>query len=344
MSVNEKINLYYSNPALNQSRLKTLLKGVDAFKNTVSNSELYYEEVQPFIIGGAVDCLLTCSQSIFDSQYYVDLSPNKPSDTIMSIINYVFDNTPKGTRDVVSLYNLQDKILEAVNKHEYYPGWKEQTRINKVLENSNYFDSLKQAEGKQVLSSEDYNIIKRIEKSLRESDNTKDYFNGNRKVKYQVDIYFTYKGIKCKALLDMIDYDYDNNILTIIDLKTMSGPVSRFPESVRKFRYDIQAAWYVEALKAMNTAPPTIKFMFMVESTTHTGSPTMFEVNEDFINMGKYGRKSLSANGILVKSEIKGFDRLVEDYIYYEKQGWVRDKSIDKKVVKLNWDGIVEDI
>jgi hypothetical protein len=40
---------------------------------------------------------------------------------------------------------------------------------------------------------------------------------------------------------------------------------------------------------------------------------------------------------------MKGFDNLISDYVYYQEQGWVQDKRLDKNngVLEINWDGII---
>ena len=101
-----------------------------------------------------------------------------------------------------------------------------------------------------------------ITESLRTNPVTKSFFDRETYSKledidvyYQLPIYFEYRGIACKALLDMLFVfkDIDGKVLSVllVDLKTMAGLTINFGiTSFKSFRYDIQAAWYTEALRS----------------------------------------------------------------------------------------------
>ena len=57
---------------------------------------------------------------------------------------------------------------------------------------------------------------------------------GDREISY----FFTVNGIPCKCRPDLIIGD------TIYDLKSTSEPIEKFRWTIKKYRYDIQAAWY----------------------------------------------------------------------------------------------------
>lgn len=96
-------------------------------------------------------------------------------------------------------------------------------------------------------------------------------------------------------------------------------------------------------------------FEFVVESTTNPGTPLIFTLSDELMSIGKYGRKPINIQdvGNLFDQEgyrdipvvypIKGFDKLVDDYKYYEEQGWKENKLITKSKGKLilNWEGII---
>ena len=66
---------------------------------------------------------------------------------------------------------------------------------------------------------------------------------------YQVIIYFTYLGVKCKAALDAIDIDIINNTVTPIDYKTTGFRTAYFPSRIKQLKYHIQAACYSYAIE-----------------------------------------------------------------------------------------------
>lgn len=352
----DEIEKYYKDPSLNQSRLKTLLKGMESFKNANSSSELYFEENESFLIGSAVDALLTGTAEDFNDTYYVPENGQKPSDTVMSIINQVYDETKRlGVlpENVGSLSLYVGYVIQSCIKHDYYSTYKDETRIKKIIDCEYYWESLKKAEGKTVLSQEQYDKVKGIVDSLKASPFTSKYFTegSDRRVYYQKPLYFTHRGVKCKALPDMIICYLENGIVTsieIIDIKTMAGYTTNFPLSLRKYRYDIQAAWYSMALLynlklfgiVNDNHVKILPFKFIVESTTNIGNPVLFGLTKDLITIGRMGRAELRANSILVKTKIRGFESLIDEYLYYEKHGLERPMSINTEVVELEWDGI----
>jgi exodeoxyribonuclease VIII len=70
--------------------------------------------------------------------------------------------------------------------------------------------------------------------------------------------YFDYNGAKCKVRPDL--YTSDG---TIIDLKsTQDASEAGFRSSIRKFKYDFQACYYLEAMRALGL--PAKQFIFIV--------------------------------------------------------------------------------
>jgi hypothetical protein len=345
---------YYENPAISQSKLKLLLSNPKLF-NTVEEPEMYFEEKKHFTIGSAVDCLLTQPQIEFDSKYHISNLQNKPSDTVKSIVNQVFDKVIEQQYEAIGpITTYSDIILQCCEEHQYQSGWKEQTKINKICEAWEYWEDLKQALGKQVLSQEENDLISQIVMSIRTSEATSKYFEKNRHIEviFQMAIAFEYKGIVCKALLDMVIINHQNKTIQPIDIKTMGDYTINFPKSLRQRRYDIQAAFYVEALKSKEvyTIYEILPFKFIVESTIDPGTPLVFTCTKSLLDLGKYGRngfliegeKSVIQNYIVIP-EIKGFHQLIEDYEWYLENGFEKSRKIveSKSEFQIDWEGII---
>lgn len=377
-----EIDKYFESDCLSQSTLKPLAQGLDKFlNNNKEEKELYYEEKGSFVIGSAVDCILTGEEGKFDDIYYVSQIEKKPSDAEMSMLNMVFDDMlthyPQGPFKTLDQY--PGFIQSSVDFHGWQKNWKPETRIAKIIDcGMEYFEDLKLALGKQVLDSQQMFIIHSICESLKSNPVTKSYFDREAYSKfedvdvyYQLPIYFEYRGIACKALLDMLFVfkDLDGNIISVlpVDLKTMAGLTLNFPTmSFRSFRYDIQAAWYTEALRSPSSTITNIvgdnselnihNFKFVVESTISQGTPLVYEVTNEVLHIGKYGRPAVNTVdlGILfsqeeiyqpisIVKETLGFDSLIDDYLHYQENGWDKDKRIpDNGVLKLGWEGIIQ--
>lgn len=366
-----KINEYFDSPALSQSLLKKLLGGIDSFAhNNKEEAELYYTEKGHFIIGSAVDTLLTGEEGEFEKQYYVSEIEKKPSEVEMSIIQKAFSEVVTANfnsiENIGDLENYKDAVESSIEEHNWQPNWKMDTKINKIVDiGSVYFEDLKAGYGKQILTTSEKILIDNIVSSLVNNPRTSKFFDRKAlsravevSVYYQLPIYFTYKNLDCKALLDILIVvkDEKGKIVSVqpFDLKTMTGNTLKFVSNLKSFRYDIQAAWYKEALLAVDSSLDlgigqvdsecVLKpFTFIVESNTFPGQPLIFETDEDLLNIGKYGKQDVvTEDKEILKYGVKGFDELVDTYIYQTENEWREEKVItdNNGVFKIGWNGI----
>lgn len=374
-----EIDKYFESDALSQSNLKKLLGGIDSFiNNQKEESELFYTEKGHFIIGSAVDTILTGVEGEFENKYHVSVLEKKPSDTEMSIINRAFQDILDSYSEeqlkeqgIDELSKYPGSIQMAIEEHNYQPNWKTETKINKIVENGTlYFEDLKKAVGKQMLSSNEMVLISSIVSSLKTNPRTSKYFDRDALLRadkvtvyYQLPIYFTYKGVKCKALLDMLIVirDEAGKVVSVqaFDLKTMNGNTLKFPSNLKSFRYDIQAAWYTEAIFAKDSTlkidglvPEVLRpFTFIVESNSQPGIPLLYEIDEELLLTGKFGRPDLILQGKnenqvdvleILKQKVVGFDELIDTYIYQSNNDWKEEKVItdNNGVLKIGWNGI----
>jgi hypothetical protein len=341
---------YYQNPALSQSKLKLLLTNPTLFE-TVREPEMFYEEKKHFVVGSAVDCLLT-TPDIFDETYHISDVHSKPSDTIKSILNQVYSCVNED-EEILTIDQYHDLIIQFCDSHEYSMAWKNATRFNKVCEGYEYFEDLKSSKGKQVLSVDEKTLIDSIVMSIKSNEVTGAYLQEVKGLHkhYQLPLYFEYEGEDCKALLDLVIFDHDSKIIEPIDFKTLGDYVLNFPKAMRQRRYDIQAAFYTEALKAKYPDYTILPFKFIVESTINPGTPLVFTCHPQLLRIGKVGRpagytevKHLDGTSYSLRvQEIKGFHQLIELYKYYTSNGFELDQVIREKNSELtiDWSGII---
>lgn len=357
---------YYTNPAISQSQLKLLLGPDPSIFNTVQEPDLYFEEKKHFIIGDGVDIQLTRSIEEFNQKFHVSNIQNKPSDTIKSIINQVYDHVKEVYSDIGIIQNYSGAILDSCNDHNYQPNWKDSTRVAKIVEAWEYWEDLKAAEGKVVLSQEENDLISQIVMSIRTNSTTSKYFETNKDVEIldQLAIYFPYCGIDCRALLDRVIINHKDKTIQPIDFKTMGDQTLYFPKSLRQRRYDIQAAFYTEALKYfVERDDKTLQdykilpFKFIVESTINPGNPLVFTCNNELLRIGQYGAPKTDIYGkigssgydhmseykSMSTSEIKGFHQLIEDYKWYMENGFEKKREIveSQGEFEIDWNGII---
>lgn len=374
----EKIDEYFDSSAISQSRLKTLLDGLDSFlkDQQKSEKELYYSEKPHFFKGSGVDMQLTGNDGDFENEFYISKLETKPSDVEMSMIQWVFDalKDEVSIDEIGKLGNYLGKIQEAAEVHQWYKGKPGENRIaGFVQRGSLYFDELKDSTGKQILTTEENNTINNTVMSFRTHNRTKDYFDREAQIRaehvdvyYQLPIYFEYRGKSCKALLDMlIVYKDDQNRITSIipiDVKTMTGATLNFPFQLKRLRYDIQSAWYTLALESWLETQQTIdnpvimNFKFLVESVSQPGNPLIYNLDNSLLSIGRYGRPELIVHASsntddfdavelynMNYTAIKGFEELFDLYTYYTDNDIKEDIRITEAegIFKLDWNGIM---
>lgn len=385
-----EIERYFESPAMNQSLLKGLLGGMEKFLENKEEDEktLYYQEKGHFIIGSAVDMLLTGDQSEFDNHYYVSKIEVKPSDVEMSITNMVWDMvldhySPVEVEaegfDYGVLAQYPAYIDTAIVEENWYKGKPGEKRTAGLVERCmEYFQDLKLAHGKQVISVEQNFIITEIVNSLRNNLRTSKYFNrvaqadmSHTDFYYQLPIYFEHDHIACKALLDLVIVEKDEKTSEIIsvepiDLKTFGQSTVNFLSmGIKARRYDIQASWYTEAIFAwlgqladdpdyddVNDAPDIKPFKFIVESTAVIGKPLVYICSDELYEIGCNGRPEASTTvegefgdlKVLISKPIKGWAQLFDEYKYYESIEWKEDKDVYENdgVLTVDWNGVVK--
>ena len=192
--------------------------------------------------------------------------------------------------------------------------------------------------------------------SIRTNPTTSKYFETSKDVEIldQLAIYFSYCGIDCKALLDRVIIDHKNKTIQPIDFKTMGDQTLYFPKSLRQRRYDIQAAFYTEALKSKKVYETyeILPFKFIVESTVNPGNPLVFTCSSELLDIGKNGRQpyklcdkpySFEHITYMKFDEIKGFHQLIEDYKWYMENEFEKSRKIveSQGEFQLDWNGII---
>jgi len=362
----EQIQAYRESPAINQSTLKNLQFGLASFlkKQDEEGPTASFER------GSAVDCILTAPEGAFEEQFYISTLEKKPSETEMLIVSMVFDKIPKEYGIQIEPFPYYDAFIqESIETVGWQSNWKMETRVEKIRSNTacqEYFDDLKNSQDKTILSLAQYGEVMAVVESLRNNERTREFFDREKIQKseneiwlYQVPIYFEYEGHQCKALPDIVRIKMKEDEVEqvqVIDLKTMSEDTLKFPESVSKYRYEIQAAWYVEALDRVDKSfwkelgveltrdSQMLPFLFVVESMYSPGRPLIYEVLPSLMEQGRSGSEDsydCEGNTLLRKGK-KGFTTLLEEYAYYQNNDFSEDILLKNKNgwVKIDVNGI----
>jgi hypothetical protein len=353
----EEVKEYFGRTdAINQSSLKYILEnGMESFLNQAimlaATEDLpYYEEKSWQILGNGVDCRMTFGDDVFHRNYYFSDLLKKPGPTVMSVLKRAYDSLLVRDAQVSTIENHIFDIWAACNGEEYYMNRakatpQEDTRvvgnaktgtvgIIQEAINHTYWEDLRKAGKRQILSDNQNIIIDTITESFRTHRFTEKIIMDAKHLDliYQKPLYFYVDGVLCKALPDLLIINHSAKKIIPIDFKTLSGYVSKFNKSVKKRRYDIQGAFYREAIeqnletisklieKDITSGYIQTRFAFMVESTTKPGTPMIFPLTEDLLLVGKQGDGK----------ELLGYTQAVAIYDEWKKNSFSLEEIVGK--------------
>ena len=297
---------YRKHPGINQSTLGKLAGGPKGVKQKEDEGDKSY-----FTLGSLVDCKLTDPDS-FNEKYYMMVG-DKPSDAMVAYaVNYLKTDDHLLAWAASGLKG--DPTIVAKSSKDGKSKWDK--------EGKPYYDQLKKAIGKQVISFDEDIQANQMVAILKSNEFTKKYFLNTYNM-YQKAIIFKYHGRECKALLDIVHIDYVGKTIRPVDLKTTGKSVFAFRRSYLDFKYYIQAAFYTAALQyALKNDPEfadyadydVLPFQFVVQETNMYNSPHIFEVDDEDMFVAEYGGLVEGAG-----YEIKGFQELMDELEYHQE-------------------------
>lgn len=350
----KNIDAYYDSPAIGQSKLKKLIKGYDEF---IKEDNL--DHIPQVVLGSAVDMLLTGGINDFYQKFIIDREDIVPSEAVKKIYDAIYEKY----KAPISHETLMAELYEFAEKFEYRTNWKLDTRIKELLKDDAYYTFLVCKGDKKFLplKSEnncDFFTANQIAEEFRKSDLVDLRDSSLTDIIYQKPIYFDFKNVSCKALPDILKIYYKDESkkeierIEIIDIKTTSySNLLQFDSSVTKFRYDIQGAFYREAVaKEYGIEEDKITVFLYVASTTKIQKPVLFEISSRLLEIGLYGYKNISFEGIdelmnlmerqpketiLAKEDIAGIIELLIEYKTIESKGYEEDVALIESGRKL---------
>lgn len=283
-----EIQAYRATQALHQSELKRIEHGLAHYKMLRDQPA---PQTEGMLIGSLVDTMLLGHMDDEGELFHIIDDSKLPSESIQEIVHTIASHAPDGVEELI---DCEDIAREVVRASGWQTNWKDETRIAKVLEQgAEYFHELMQAQGKTIVTHAQYLRASSTVGGLLGNAITRRLFNRNllerqkdTSTTYQLPLEFEWEGIRCKALLDMLTVRKTNGLdgYVVCDLKTTSGLTSKFPEAVKKYRYDLQMAFYRLAVtKAFGVDPRDVTCQLVVESTTEPGSPRIYTCSQAFM-------------------------------------------------------------
>ena len=213
------------------------------------------DSTDPHLVGGRVLHCLLLEPENFEKEFI--LMPDKfPTDSNRILIDNIFKNYLSIENNTLLLEEFQKEILTDLSNSNLYQTLKtDQQRLDKILtdQNKNYFEFLKTKQNKALVDPIIYaNCVETVAmlKSNPEvrallyldreiSDDHITVFN-ELPLKHDVNnLPFGYKGI-----LDNVVVDTESKTIFISDLKTTGKGLLDFPDTVKYYKYWIQASMY----------------------------------------------------------------------------------------------------
>jgi hypothetical protein len=244
-----KNKFYFSYSSIN----KLLFSPRSFYSHYVLNQR--EDSIDPHLVGGRVLHCLLLEPENFEKEFI--LMPDKfPTDSNRILIDNIFKNYLSIENNTLLLEEFQKEILtDLLNSNLYQTLKTDQQRLDKILtdQNKNYFEFLKTKQNKALVDPIIYaNCIETVAmlKSNKEvrallyldkeiSDDHITVFN-ELPLKHDVNnLPFGYKGI-----LDNVVIDTESKTIFINDLKTTGKGLLDFPDTVKYYKYWIQASMY----------------------------------------------------------------------------------------------------
>jgi len=247
-----EVTKYRENEALNQSRLKEILKSPKSYKDYQAD---YSDD--KYILGTLIDNLLLTGE-IPDK--YMVASCKIPTGKVKDVIDSMFaelkplylsemEVNPETTTPP-NIRELEPVILSHAAICEYGKSYKPDTIITKVIDGGEgYFRFLFTSVGKVLITEEEYAKAHMARFQCMESERVSKYFKDHPTVKFKnhYEIYTNLFGIPCKGELDKLLVFEKSKTIQIVDVKSNRDPLN-FENTIFQLRYDFQIAFYYRML------------------------------------------------------------------------------------------------
>ena len=239
---------YRNDNALSYSRLSQFFK--QGAKALISNEKI---DTLALRFGSAVDCILTAPEEFDDRFYVADI--DKFSDSIRKMTEDLFNP------EIEELALIDDAtILMILDTYQYQTNWKQQTRIDKIIDlGQDYYTVLKYSTGKIVISPQEFSEASQCVQTLKTHPFTYQIFecNEDEEIFYQLKFKTTIEDCdnsEVRIMTDCIKVNHKEKWIQIYDLKTTGKDEEKFEESFDAWNYWIQAGLYEDVVDLITSA------------------------------------------------------------------------------------------
>lgn len=237
------------------------------------------EKIESYLTEGKlIHCLLLQPQE-FDNQF-ITMTTKLPGDNAKLVVERVFNHFTElfreGVTDKTKFNEFSHAILDVLRDINLYQTLKtDEQRLEKMItpETMNYWEFLCKKENKTFVDFDTLEKCKAIVEKVKNNSEIKTLLNikegdewwDTTEVHNEFPLTMELKNFKfgLKGILDNVVVSPGDGVIRINDIKTSSKTLVDFPESVKYYRYDLQAAIY--NLLVMNNFQDLIKQGYKVD-------------------------------------------------------------------------------
>lgn len=323
----ETLQEYRSNTGLSQSFLKKVL----------SNDTREIKQTVPMIIGSLLDAKLT-SPNLVDSLYHKGIV-KRPSDTIKGFIDELYTQELEETPNFKfkEFEEYKDVIISKAREANYQPRWGDDAVWNSVVkEGQAYWDELIEAQGRTLVTDEEWQTTEIITSMTMSNSLTGRYFVDQKEVDiyYQCPLYGQDEaGQLLKGLADMIVVEHETKTVYLIDIKTSTARnIQEWMNICRQKSYPFQMSFYhfmlKHSLKDFGAEDYKILCRWMViPYSVESFKPWIIPCSAELLQVGKYGYSVVKDVNVLGKA----ISYATNPY----KDGWMNALSVYRRSQEL---------
>jgi len=211
------------------------------------------EDSPSLLFGSIVDSLITDKANF--NKNYVIMTNGDITDGIRPIIDYIVKSNSSGNTPLAKI----DSLLSVIKLFGFGGNWKDETKLNKVIEGGEtYYSYCIKNPNKIVISKKLYEEATNLCSEIIHGEWTKDIFKlrdlPDVEFLYQQKLVAPYKHTIdgstsdfqtiVKAMLDLIIVNHSTKVIKLYDIKTTSSILHEFQDSFYKWKYQIQQYLY----------------------------------------------------------------------------------------------------
>jgi len=317
----QNLHDYLNSSAINQSFLKLVLS------NRVNTK---FKETPLLAIGSYVDCLLTSPH--LKEDLFIDDLDKRPSETIRGFLIQLRDILLSTESSIGELKDHKDLVIQIAKDANYNSKWGDDAIWNAIeKDGSTYWEFLLKSNGKSILTKEEKELSNRVVSLTLDHYVTGKYFIEQPNVDkyFQKDIYWTYNGLNCKGLIDLLIVEHETKSIYLIDIKsTTVSSIEEWFRVCKSKNYPFQLAFYKEGIEQnFNLEGYTVYCRWMVLPLKgEIFKPWIIPCTDLMLEVGKYGyeeEKKIYVQGSKYLSDVSypGYNTAINNYLWATRAG-----------------------